>query len=226
MTNSNQPSSFYVKDCVLASIATGIKAQTISEFRDKIAIIPPGCIFFHFWGQRLLSSFENWEFHNDFSFWAHHCLHDDILAERLEILDPTAHANIENLRSEIIEVLDDRLDELEYIPWTKHDQRFHFIQSKIIVFNTQHKVEKPSELIKIIPLMSPSSIFYHFIDARRRTEENQDDFSAWISIFGDKYQGLIFQLKKIDPFFISLKEIQNKLKDTITKYFLKPGDKE
>lgn len=212
--------SFELKDCVLAPIATGIKAQNASEFRDKLAMIHSGCIFFHFWGGRLRSSIESLEFSNDFAHWAHRCLHDNVLAERLEILDPSEYPDIEKLRLEIIEIVDSRLDEIEYIPWARRENQFHFIRSKIVVFDTRFKMQQPGELIKILPLLSKSSIFYHFIDARRRTSTGEDDFSAWLRAFSTNYEGLIFQLKKIDPFFISLAEIQNRLVSVVTEYFL------
>ncbi len=215
---------FYVKDCALAPIATGIQAQNLNEFRDRIAIIHPGCIFFHFWGSRLRTSIESVEFNNDFSFWSHNFLHDDTLAERLEILDPTEYQDIEKLRHEILEIIDNRLDELEYIPWARREHKFHFIRSRIVVFNTPYKIEQPSELIKILPLMSRSSIFYHFIDARRRTPNGEDDFTSWLKVLPQNYDNLIFQLKKVDPFFISLSALQHKLTDIFSEFFLGKQD--
>lgn len=211
---------FAIQDCVLASVATGVKAQNARDFCEKISLVPLGCIFFHFWGGRLRSTVESWEFHNDFSYWASHCLHDDTLAERLEILDPTAYGNIEDLRSEIIEIFESRLDEIEHIPWVKQQEQFHFIHSKIVVFNTRFAVKHPNELVNIIPHLSTSSIFYHFIDARRRTPGNEDDFSAWLKGLPGDYGDLIFQLKKIDPFFISLSDLQAKLITVVMNHFL------
>ena len=219
-SNNNQSiSSFSVQDCVLAPIATGIKAQNAREFTEKLATVPAGCLFYHFWSGRLRSTVYYWEFHNDFSYWTHHCLHDNILTERLEILDPVMHKDIEELRAVIIDIFENRMDELENIPWAKKEDQFHFIYSKIVVFNTRFVMHDPKDLLDILPLMSKSSIFYHFIDGRRRTPENEDDFSRWLKSFSGKYDDLIFQLKKIDPFFISLSDLQTKLISVINNYF-------
>lgn len=217
---------FYVRDCALAPIATGIKAQTSGEFRDRLALVPLSCIYFHFWSPRLQSTLENWEHQNDFSFWAHHCLHDDILAERLELLNPSEYPDLEKLRAEIIEIVDRRLDEQETIPFTNRDHQFQFIHSKIVVFQTPHKANHPQELLQILPKMSRSSLFYHFIDSRRRTQPmGGDDFTLWLNGFSD-FADLTFEISKIDPYFISLAGLRQKLISLFTNYFLDSSPKQ
>ena len=39
--------------------------------------------------------------------------------------------------------------------------------------------------------MSVGSIFYHFIDARRRTPLGRNDFSSWLMGFGDEHRELL-----------------------------------
>lgn len=210
---------FYINDCALAAIATGFKARTLTEFRDRLEIIHPGCIYFHFWIARLRPSFEYEEHHNDFSYWMHDALHDDILAERIELLDPSSFG-IETLRSMMIDIIDRRVDESDFLPIAHKNQQFHFIRSKIIVFKTQLKAQEPKDFVKILPNLSRSSIFFHFIDARRRTEGATDDFTVWLKSFGTKYEELIKRLHNIDPYFISLRDLQQKIVLTFNQYFI------
>jgi hypothetical protein len=42
-------------------------------------------------------------------------------------------------------------------------------------------LEKPAELATAMLNLTTSSIFYHFIDARRRTSDGRDDFSDWLT---------------------------------------------
>ena len=214
----NEVAPFFVKDCTLAAIATGVKAQTLSEFREKLAAIHSGSIFFHFWRRRLDSTFEVGTFYNDFSHWAHFCLHEDALAEQLELLNPADYNNIEALRTEMLDIIDNTLDNHEIGPWTKQEEQFHFIRSKIVVFSTFLQINRPSDLVKSIPLMSRSSIFYHFIDARRRTVESKDDFSTWLGGFKN-YEELLERLSQIDPYFISLADLQSKLTIEVSRFF-------
>jgi len=210
---------FFIKDCALAAISTGIKIQNIRELRDQLAIVHPGCIYYHFWNRLLKSTVESLEFHNDFSFWAHHNLHDDFLSERLEILNPTEYDNIESLRKHMLEILDNRLYELEIVPSTSYDKSLFFVRSKIVVFKTPHQVVTPSDLIQVLPALSRSSLFYHFIDARRRNVEKMDDFSVWLSGLSNDFSGLITKFRGLDPYFISLSDLREKLLSICTEYF-------
>lgn len=41
---------FFVKNCSLAAIATGDRASSLVELRDRIATIDEECLYYHFWG--------------------------------------------------------------------------------------------------------------------------------------------------------------------------------
>jgi hypothetical protein len=211
-------SPFFVKDCTIATLATGIRAQTLPELRDRLVNISESSLFFHFWGMRLKTSFEHPDYHNDFSFWAHNDLHDDTLAERMEILDPTEHPNFEVMRNDLINLIEDRLDEREALITVRAEQSFYFGDGKIIIFNTRHVCERPEDLVKIMPSIPKGSIFYHFIDARRRSELHNDDLSVWLKASG--HPDLAVMLAKIDPYFISLKDLQRKLCEVVYNYFI------
>ena len=49
----DQIKPFYVKDCVLAAISTGESAGSLIELRDKLSVVHPGCIYYHFSGRAL-----------------------------------------------------------------------------------------------------------------------------------------------------------------------------
>jgi hypothetical protein len=207
---------FIIKDCTLISIAMGVEAQNLRELSDRVKSIHPGCIYFHFWGGMLRSSFDEPEFQNDFAAWAWRNLHDFRLAERLAIIDPTQHRDIEDLRQELLDVIDERLAETEWIPWARAGQRFQFIRSQIVVFDTGIRLNHPRELLEKIPHMSLGSIFYHFIDARRRTEHGKDDFVEWFQGFeGDICNEMIRRVKRIDPYFTTLAELRKELEEVL-----------
>lgn len=210
---------FLVKDCALTAIATGERALRLDELRDKIAHVPISCIYHHFWGGRLHTRFAHPDFHNDFSAWAHHDLHDNILAERLNIIDPIEYPHLEDLRRNLIEVIEERLDEVQTIPFAAKDHPFLFIRSKTIVFATPYQIQTPQEFAQLIPRLSTNSIFFHFIEAQRREPRYIDDFSNWLSNFGEEYTNLIAALKDIDFFFLSLPELRQAIAFTFDNYF-------
>lgn len=203
---------FAVKDCNLISIATGREAQNLRELSDRLETIHPGCIYYHFWGGMLRPTFDEPEYQNDFAAWAWRSLHDTYLAERLAIIDPTHFKDLEELRREILEVIEERLMQSEFVPWARAGQRFKFIRSQIVVFDTGIRMEHPKQLAGFIPRMSQGSIFYHFIDARRRTERGRSDFVEWLCSFEDKaYEGLAKQINRIDPYFTSLAHLRTEI---------------
>lgn len=207
--SSNRPCDpFELRDCALVSQSTGFKAQTLAEFYDSLLRVEAASIYHHFWGRFLAPRFSEPEYNNDFTSWVHRALHEKALAEKLSMVNPTIVGGIENIREEVADRLAEHLDLSEYMPWAKADQRFYFLKSQIVVFDTGRFLHQPTDLLVALPTMSLGSVFYHFIDARRRTDGGSDDFSSWLSGWGEEYSDLRRQLSALDPFFSSLKELR------------------
>ena len=214
---------FAVRDCALAAIATGRHAENLRELRNELRTVDPASIYYHFWGGLLRPTFDDPRYNNDFARWAHHALHNPALAERLSVVDPTDHNDLDSLRRELVDTIEEELDSSDALAWTSRGQRFHFVRSQIVVFDTRRSVKEPAGLAAAVATMSRSSVFYHFVDARRRTPNSVDDFSTWLTDLGDEeYCDLCVRLKGIDPFFITLTEIGEELVQTF-KEFLGEG---
>jgi uncharacterized protein DUF5752 len=214
---------FVVRDCALIAIATGRRVQNLRELRDALLNISPDSVYYHFWGGLLLPRFEEPEYNNDFAAWARHGLHDERLAERLGVIDPTEFTDVETLRHELVDVIEERMDETESLPSARIDRQFEFIRSQIVVFDTHKRIGHPRELAGSIRHMSVSSIFYHFIDARRRPPEGKDDFRAWLAGCDTEYADLCKRLAAVDPFFVTLAELREQLAAIFGEYFGEPG---
>lgn len=214
---------FAIKDCALAIIATGRRAQTLRELRDVLRDVHVGCIYHHFWGTLLRPQFSDREYNNDFATWCWHSLHDGTAAERFAVIDPADYSDLEELRHELIEVIDERLDETEAMLFARVDQQFHFSRSVTVVFDTHKRLSHPRELVAALPKMSVGSIFYHFVDARRREPIGKDDFQAWLMGMGPEYQGLVEAVAAIDPYFESLFVLRSRLSETFADFFGRAG---
>jgi hypothetical protein len=219
MTTNANVEPFFVKDCSLLTIATGKKAQNLKEMRDHLLNIHIGSIYHHFWGGLMRPGFDESEYNNDFAGWVHDALQDHILAERLSVVNPAAFADLESLREALLEVIEQRLDEIGTLPWAEPDMQFHFVRSQIIVFDTREKIEGPEQLVEALPNFSVGSVFYHFIDARRRSPEMMDDFRSWLRSYGDGYEDLCSQLATVDPYFGSLVELRTQLTNLVMTFF-------
>lgn len=209
---------FFIKDCALSTLATGIRAGSLAEFRDRLAVIDPHSIYHHFWGGRLRPQFTHPDYHNDFAAWAHRSLHDNILAEQLSVIDPTEFQSLEELRQKLLDVVENRLEEKEILLWRRREDQFYFVNSKILVFQTPYVVHSPEELQKILPSLSLHTIFYHFIDARIRTPNGVDDFSHWLTSWGEPYAPLVQKIQGIDLYFLTLTELRRRLNEVMETF--------
>jgi len=203
---------FGLTDCALIAIATGEKAQNIREIHNSLMrTYDEGVIYYHFWGGMLRPHFIDPEYQNHFAGWAYHDLHDRRLAEKLSIINPAHFASIEDLRQEVIEVFEARMDEDDAASRVEAEHPFFFMRSQIVVFDTRLRVATPEALTDLIPDLSLGSLFYHFIDSRRRTPSGGDDFSEWLKCWGAQYQNLVEEIHTIDPYFNSLIELREDL---------------
>jgi hypothetical protein len=200
---------FAVTDCAMIAIATGEKAANLRELHDRLRRIDaPDIMYFHFWGGLLRPHFVDPEYQNDFAAWAYHSLHDRYLAERLSVINPSRFEQMADLRRQVIEVVEDRMDEPDFDPRTDGESPFFFLRGQIVVFDTGIRVDAPQQMAQRIGQMTPGSIFYHFIDARRRTASGNNDFSEWLASFGGGYAELACRICALDPYLTSLLELR------------------
>ena len=211
--------SFEIKDCALSAISVGRRAQNLKELLDGVRSVPGGSIYHHFWGRLLYPAFDDPEYNNDFASWVRHQLHDHKLAERLAVIDPAQHGDLEKLRQAVADAIEERLEEVEIPAWTPIDRQFHFIRAQTVVFDTRHSINDPAELAAILPTLSLGSLYYHVIDARRREPLGLDDFSGWIGGLGPKYLPLTQKLFELDPYFVSLAQLRDRLTAVFSGFF-------
>jgi hypothetical protein len=209
---------FVVKDCTLAAISTGRRAQSLRELRDGLLAVAPESIYYHFWGILLRPHFDDPEYNNDFASWVRHELHDDTLAERLAVIDPADYSDLESLRQELLEIIEARLDETEFGGWTSRYRQFHFVRAQTVVFDTGRRLQHPRELAEAVATLSLGSIYYHVIDARRREPLGIDDFRVWLGRFGDPFKELHDRLADIDPYFTTLGALRATLASTLRSH--------
>lgn len=207
---TNMP--FQVKDCTIITRMAGVEtAVNLREMRERIAISPIECLFHHFCETLIRPTFDDPEFRNDLAVWSNRQLRDRVLAERLGIINPYSLDNFEQLRELVLEILDERLSELVYIPWVPRGNDFRFMMAVTVVFDSGITLVTPDDLVDQLPNFSHSSIYYHFIEARRRTPDKADDFSTWLVGFGSGTEHFLKALKGIDFCYLTLPELKQTL---------------
>jgi hypothetical protein len=218
---NNMP--FRIKDCTLVVMMAGLReALNLRELEERINICPVECLFHHFCETVIRPTFDDPDYPNDFALWAGHQLQDKVLAEKLANINPYKCGSLEELRKTVLELIQERLSELDYIPWAPNGNGFHLMQAVTVVYDTGLAIDSVEDFFAQLPRMSLGSIYYHFVEARRRTEHGADDFSVWLSDKGEQVQPLIKALTGIDFYFLSLSELRKTLIETVSAF--PPGE--
>jgi hypothetical protein len=213
---------FEIKDCTLLTQMSGLPAAVnLRELRDRIAVCSHNVIYHHFYETLLVPVFDYPDYRNDFAVWAKHHLNDEVLAERLGIIDPYSYHSLEELRTITLEIIEERLSERPFVPWAYPGHEFYFMEATTIVFDTGQRMSHPDELATAINGMTSGSIYFHFLEARRRPPLGVDDFSAWLINEGGTWEHYIRAMGSIDFAFYTLAELRKEL----TKILQKKGNK-
>ncbi|MEW6218363.1 MAG: DUF5752 family protein [Thermodesulfobacteriota bacterium] len=200
---------FVIRDCALLIRMSGLPAAVnLRELRERLAVASPAVLYHHFCETPLVPSFDNPDYRNDFAVWAKFHLGDRVLAERLGTIDPYAYPDLEALREQVVELLDQRLSEVFVVPQAPVGSELFFMEATTVVFDTGRRVARPEELCRAVERMTTSSVYYHFLEARRRTRAGSDDFSAWLTDAGPAYQPAVEALHGIDITFFTLAELR------------------
>ena len=209
---------FAVKDCALLIRMSGLPpAINLRELRERIAACSENVLFHHFCEPLLRPAFDHPDYRNDFAVWVKWYLTDRVLAERLGILDPFSMGSLEELRAVTLDIIDERLSEVVVIPSAAQGDEFFFLETTTVVFQTEDQVMHPRDLAMAIEGMTNGSVYYHFLEARRREPVGKDDFSVWLMEEENKNAKYIRALESIDFYFHSLSNLKEDLVATLGK---------
>ena len=123
------------------------------------------------------------------------------------------YAKEKELRGATLEVIDERLGELTMIPWARAGDEFFFMEATTVVFDTGTRISHTRDLAVSIGAMTAGSVYFHFLEARRRPPIGKDDFTAWLieNHDGEKNRPYIEALGRIDFYFHSLPDLRKEL---------------
>jgi len=199
---------FEVKDCALLARMSGLPpALNLRELRSGSRFAArTSCSTIS--AKRPCGHLRQPDYRNDFAVWSKLYLGERVLAERLGILDPYDFPSLAELRAATLEVLDERLSELTMIPWARPGDEFFFMESTTVVFDAGIRITQPSRLGAYIRKMTNGSVYYHFLEARRRPPIGKDDFTAWLMEDEEANRPYIRALASIDFYFHDLPHLR------------------
>jgi hypothetical protein len=210
---------FAVYDCSLARCAIGQSCSNLRELLAALHNIPDNVLEHHMLRCTLEDHFELYEFPNDLARWCWDALGDHVIGEQLGLVDPYMYRSTADLRAKLVEILEDRLWNLERVPWCRAGLELHLLASRVVAYDTGQRIPTPVALAEAIPQMSLRSLFFHVYEARRRTGNVTDDFSSWLEQH-EANPSLVARLRAIDFYFLNLGQLRRKMMEVFGKYLL------
>lgn len=204
--------AFEFRQCVTILKATGKKATTLRELRDIIAIVAGDSIFHHTCQYFMKEHIH--EYTNDFAHWAGESLEERTLSEQLSNIDPYDFKEVEDLRKEILRVIDDYLDRFPEPRGAMPGDEFYFNQTVSLTFHAGIRAQNLAEFLIGIRHIDSGSIYHHFYEARMRLGSRNDDFSAWIEGTLGKPE-IAEKIRSIDPFMHNIEGIRGHIVEAV-----------
>ena len=209
---------FALFDCSLVRLATGRSCTNLRELLETLRTAPLSVLEHHLLRCPLEDHFELNEFPNDLARWCWDALGERQLAEELALVNPYV-SGIKELRTALVNKLEDRLWALERVPWCRPGFELHLLESRLIAFDTRERFATLASLAEAFPRFSRRSLFFHVHEAHAR--RGVDDFSAWLERSGGP-PTLVERIRAIDFYFLNLNQLRRQLLDAFCAHLSEP----
>ena len=188
----------------------GLRADDERELAETLEEVSLDCIHYHTHGHFLRHGFVGAPYPNDFATWAAIQVRDRVLGERLSVVSPMDFSSLEELREEILTIIDDHLSHLSIVPRVVFGEPFDFMQSRIVEVHTGATAGTLEEFRAGLATIQPSAIYFHTIEAPRRLARPETDFAAWLRE-GLGLDRLAAAVNRVDPHAGSLERLRTEL---------------
>jgi len=188
----------------------GRSARDEQQLLEAIEEIPLDSLSYHTQSFFLRHAYIAGPYPNDFATWAAIQVRDRVLGEKLGILNPYDFENLEALRAEIVNIIDEHLSQLQIIPRVIYGEPFHFMQSRIIEVPTGLEARTLTEFKNILATADASVVYYHNFEAILRLGRKEGDFALWIEEQLDLPE-LARRISRLDFYMTSLESIRHRI---------------
>jgi hypothetical protein len=193
--------------CVELRQSLDRRALDERELMDRIEEVPPGSIFYHTHGYFLRHRAFTTAYGNDFATWVAGQVGDQVLAERLAVVNPFEFASLEALREELITTIHDHLMRRSSVPRVEFGEAFYFQQSHIVEVPLVRDIRTLPDFRNGLAAVDASAIYYHMVEARARLGRRSGDFAEWLRSSLD-LPALAEQIERIDAYMTSLERVR------------------
>ena len=207
---------FQFMGCIEIKELLGKRADDEMELLELIKEVPIDSIYYHTHSYFLRHLYIVWPYPNDFANWAAIQVRDRVLGEKLAVVTPAGDKNLEDIRTELIEIIDSHLSNIKIAPSVMYGEPFYFMQSRIIEISTGITVSNLQEFFEALMTVDASSIYNHVFEARLRDRRGRSDFSIWMEE-ALNMKGLADKFEMVDSYMYSPEGLRSKLLDLCKK---------
>jgi maltose alpha-D-glucosyltransferase/alpha-amylase len=188
----------------------GVRAENERQLAERMDEVPLDSIYYHTHAFFLRHRFLAGAYPNDFATWVAGQVGDQVLGERLAMVDPADYASLQALREELVAVIDDHLRTLQHVPAVIYGEAFDFIQSRMVEVPTDIEVRTLQEFRDVLLDVDASAIYFHLVEARMRLGRGQNDFASWLDR-GLGLSALAARVQAVYPYSGSLERTRMRL---------------
>ena len=168
---------------------------------------PLGSVYYHTHSVFLRHHQITGAYPNDFANWVASQVRDQVLGERLAVVDPFAFESLEGLREELVSIINHHIATLHPVPRVVFGDPFFFVQSHLIEIPTGLEARTLGEFRRCLAEADASSIYFHALESRVRRGHPHGDFADWIGQALGR-EALAEEIARINPYLGGLEEIR------------------
>jgi hypothetical protein len=201
---------FEFMGCIEIKELLGEKADNELHLMELIEEVPIDSIYYHTHSYFLRHFYLAGQYPNDFANWAALQVRDRLLGEKLGLVTPSPGRTMDDIRLELLDIIDRHLAGANSVPAIGYGEPFYFMKSRIIEVPTGLSAASLTEFIEAMESVHASAIYNHIFEARLRVRKNKSDFSIWMNeVLGlDK---LAEEIEAIDCYMYSLEGLREKI---------------
>lgn len=185
----------------------GRRARDERELMEAIEHAPLGAVYYHTHSVFLRHRRITGAYPNDFATWVATQVRDQMLAERLAVVDPFEFASLEELRDEFVSVIDHHIAEAHPVPRIVFGDPLFLVQSHLIQVRTGLQAATLGEFRRCLAAVEQSAIYFHALHARVMGGVPGGDFARWIGGELGRPE-LAAEIGRINPYLGGLEQIR------------------
>jgi hypothetical protein len=198
---------FVFTGCVELRQSLDHRATDERQLLERLEEVPTDSVFYHTHGYFLRHRPITTAYGNDFAAWVASHVRDQVLAERLAVVNPFEFSSLEQVREELASVIHDHLLRLSSVPRVEFGEPFHFQQSHIVEVTLGPGAHTLAEFRAGLAAVDASAIYFHMVEARARLGRRAGDFAEWLRTSLEMPE-LAARIERIDTYMTNLERVR------------------